>query len=185
MQRKFFYLLKVLLSLRTFGLNVLNFFGRSKQISFSILSIDLLAHLGICLIPLFTKFLFSFENRVISLLAYGILIAIISVLFDIENYFVLKQSLTEAEYARKDEMLTIFTKFHIRSYLTSVIILTLTFFIPQIVMYLYLAIPMTKFFSRLGAGKGRSIFVDENLVEFSDKVLGRIDEERTKRSIAK
>ena len=158
------------------------FFGRSKRISFSILSIDLLAHLGICLIPLFTKFLFSFENRVISLLAYGILIAIISVLFDIENYFVLKQSLTEAEYARKDEMLTIFTKFHIRSYLTSVIILTLTFFIPQIVMYLYLAIPMTKFFSRLGAGKGRSIFVDENLVEFSDKVLGRIDEERIKRS---
>lgn len=44
---------------------------------------------------------------------------------------------------------------------------------------------MTKFFSRLGAGKGRSIFVDENLVEFSDKVLGCIDEERIKRSIAK
>ena len=158
------------------------FFGRSKRISFSILSIDLLAHLGICLIPLFTKFLFSFENRVISVLAYGILIAIISVLFDIENYFVLKQSLTEAEYARKDEMLILFRKFHIRSYLTSVIILTLTFFI---VMYLYLAIPMTKFFSRLGAGRGRSVFVDENLVEFSDKVLGRIDEERTKRSISK
>lgn len=161
------------------------FFGRSKRISFSILSIDLLAHLGICLIPLFTKFLFSFENRVISVLAYGILIAIISVLFDIENYFVLKQSLTEAEYARKDEMLILFRKFHIRSYLTSVIILTLTFFIPQIVMYLYLAIPMTKFFSRLGAGRGRSVFVDENLVEFSDKVLGRIDEERIKRNLAK
>ena len=159
------------------------FFGRSKRISFSILSIDLLAHLGICLIPLFTKFLF--ENRVISVLAYGILIAIISVLFDIENYFVLKQSLTEAEYARKDEMLILFRKFHIRSYLTSVIILTLTFFIPQIVMYLYLVIPMTKFFSRLGAGRGRSVFVDENLVEFSDKVLGRIDEERIKRNLAK
>ena len=69
--------------------------------------------------------------------------------------------------------------------LTSVIILALTFLIPQIVMYLYLAIPMTKFFSRLGVGRGRSIFVDENLVEFSDKVLGRIDEERIKRNIAK
>ena len=55
------------------------------------------------------------------MLAYGILIAIISVLFDIENYFVLKQSLTEAEYERKDEMLILFRKFHIRSYLTSVI----------------------------------------------------------------
>ena len=160
------------------------FFGRSKQISFSILSIDLLAHLGICLIPLFTKFLFSFENRVISLLAYGILIAIISVLFDIENYFVLKQSLTEAEYARKDEMLTLFIKFHIRSYLTSVIILILTFFIPQIIMYLYMAIPMNKFFSRFGAGRRRSIFVDEDLVEFSDKILKRIDKERIKRSLS-
>jgi hypothetical protein len=44
---------------------------------------------------------------------------------------------------------------------------------------------MTKFFSRLGAGRGRSVFVDENLVEFSDKVLGRIDEERIKRNLAK
>ncbi len=124
------------------------FFGRSKQISFSILSIDLLAHLGICLIPLFTKFLFSFENRVISLLAYGILIAIISVLFDIENYFVLRQALEEANYERMDEMLTVFKRFHIRSYLTSVIILGLSFVAPQIVIYFYLLIPITKFLSR-------------------------------------
>ena len=161
------------------------FFGRSKRISFSILSIDLLAHLGSVLSRYLQNSYLVLRIEWISVLAYGILIAIISVLFDIENYFVLKQSLTEAEYARKDEMLILFRKFHIRSYLTSVIILTLTFFIPQIVMYLYLAIPMTKFFSRLGAGRGRSVFVDENLVEFSDKVLGRIDEERIKRNLAK
>ena len=89
------------------------FFGRTKQISFSILSIDLVAHLGICLVPLFTKFLFSFEDKIVSVLAYGILIAIISVLFDIENYFVLRQALEEADYERTDEMLTVFKLFHI------------------------------------------------------------------------
>lgn len=157
------------------------FFGRSKQISFSILSIDLLAHLGICLIPLFTKFLFSFENRLISLLAYGILIAIISVLFDIENYFVLRQSLEEANYERTDEMLKVFKRFHIRSYFTSVIILGLSFVSPQIVIYFYLLIPITKFLSRLKVGNNRSIFVDEDLVVFSDKVLGRFDNGRLKR----
>lgn len=157
------------------------FFGRSKRISFSILSIDLLAHLGICLIPLFTKFLFSFENRVVSLLAYGILIAIISVLFDIENYFVLKQSLEEANYERTDEMLKVFKRFHIRSYLTSVIILGLSFVSPQIVIYFYLLIPITKFLSRFKVGKNRYIFVDEDLVVFSDKVLSRFDDGRLKR----
>lgn len=157
------------------------FFGRSKQISFSILSIDLLAHLGICLIPLFTKFLFSFENRLISLLAYGILIAIISVLFDIENYFVLRQSLEEANYERTDEMIKVFKRFHIRSYFTSVIILGLSFVSPQIVIYFYLLIPITKFLSRLKVGNNRSIFVDEDLVVFSDKVLGRFDNGRLKR----
>ncbi|WP_298730880.1 TMEM175 family protein [uncultured Granulicatella sp.] len=157
------------------------FFGRSKRISFSILSIDLLAHLGICLIPLFTKFLFSFENRVVSLLAYGILIAIISVLFDIENYFVLKQSLEEANYERTDEMLKVFKRFHIRSYLTSVIILGLSFVRPQIVIYFYLLIPITKFLSRFKVGKNRYIFVDEDLVVFSDKVLSRFDDGRLKR----
>ena len=157
------------------------FFGRSKQISFSILSIDLLAHLGICLIPLFTKFLFSFENRVVSLLTYGILIAIISVLFDIENYFVLKQSLEEANYERTDEMLKVFKRFHIRSYLTSVIILGLSFVSPQIVIYFYLLIPITKFLSRFKVGNNRNIFVDEDLVVFSDKVLSRFDDGRLKR----
>ena len=157
------------------------FFGRSKQISFSILSIDLLAHLGICLIPLFTKFLFSFENRVISLLAYGILIAIISILFDIENYFVLKQALKEAGYERTDEMLTVFKRFHIRSYLSSVIILGFSFVAPQIVMYFYLLIPITKFLSRFKVGKNRSIFVDEDLVVFANKVLGRFEDGRLKR----
>lgn len=157
------------------------FFGRSKQISFSILSIDLLAHLGICLIPLFTKFLFSFENRLISLLAYGILIAIISILFDIENYFVLKQALKEASYERTDEMLTVFKRFHIRSYLSSVIILGFSFVAPQIVMYFYLLIPITKFLSRFKVGKNRSIFVDEDLVVFSNKVLGRFEDGRLKR----
>ena len=66
--------------------------------------------------PLFTKFLFSFEDRIVSVLAYGILIAIISVLIDIENYFVLRQALEEANYERMDEMLTVFKRFHIRSY---------------------------------------------------------------------
>lgn len=157
------------------------FFGRSKQISFSILSIDLVAHLGICLVPLFTKFLFSFEDRIVSVLAYGILIAIISVLFDIENYFVLRQSLEEANYERTDEMLKVFKRFHIRSYFTSVIILGLSFVSPQIVIYFYLLIPITKFLSRLKVGNNRSIFVDEDLVVFSDKVLGRFDDGRLKR----
>lgn len=157
------------------------FFGRSKQISFSILSIDLVAHLGICLVPLFTKFLFSFEDRIVSVLAYGILIAIISVLFDIENYFVLRQSLEEANYERTDEMLKVFKRFHIRSYFTSVIILGLSFVSPQIVIYFYLLIPITKFLSRLKVGNNRSIFVDEDLVVFSDKVLGRFDNGRLKR----
>ena len=81
-------------------------------------------------------------------------------------------------------MLTLFIKFHIRSYLTSVIILILSFFIPHVIMYLYMAIPMNKFFSRFGAGGRRSIFVDEDLVEFSDKILKRIDKERIKRSLS-
>lgn len=157
------------------------FFGRSKRISFSILSIDLVAHLGICLVPLFTKFLFSFDERVVSVLAYGILIAIISVLFDIENYFVLKQALKEASYERTDEMLTVFKRFHIRSYLSSVIILGLSFVAPQIVMYFYLLIPITKFLSRFKVGKNRSIFVDEDLVVFANKVLGRFKDGRLKR----
>lgn len=157
------------------------FFGRSKRISFSILSIDLVAHLGICLVPLFTKFLFSFDERVVSVLAYGILIAIISVLFDIENYFVLKQALKEASYERTDEMLTVFKRFHIRSYLSSVIILGFSFVAPQIVMYFYLLIPITKFLSRFKVGKNRSIFVDEDLVVFANKVLGRFKDGRLKR----
>ena len=157
------------------------FLGRSKQITFSILSIDLVAHLGICLVPLFTKFLFSFEDRIVSVLAYGILIAIISVLIDIENYFVLRQALEEANYERMDEMLTVFKRFHIRSYLTSVIILGLSFVAPQIVIYFYLLIPITKFLSRFKVGNNRSIFVDENLVVFSDKVLSRFDDGRLKR----
>lgn len=157
------------------------FFGRSKRISFSILSIDLVAHLGICLVPLFTKFLFSFDERVVSVLAYGILIAIISVLFDIENYFVLKQALKEASYEQTDEMLTVFKRFHIRSYLSSVIILGFSFVAPQIVMYFYLLIPITKFLSRFKVGKNRSIFVDEDLVVFANKVLGRFKDGRLKR----
>ena len=157
------------------------FFGRSKRISFSILSIDLVAHLGICLVPLFTKFLFSFDERVVSVLAYGILIAIISVLFDIENYFVLKQALKEASYERTDEMLTVFKRFHIRSYLSSVIILGFSFVAPQIVMSFYLVIPITKFLSRFKVGKNRSIFVDEDLVVFANKVLGRFKDGRLKR----
>ena len=157
------------------------FFGRSKRISFSILSIDLVAHLGICLVPLFTKFLFSFDERVVSVLAYGILIAIISVLFDIENYFVLKQALKEASYERTDEMLTVFKRFHIRSYLSSVIILGFSFVAPQIVMYFYLLIPITKILSRFKVGKNRSIFVDEDLVVFANKVLGRFKDGRLKR----
>ena len=157
------------------------FFGRSKRISFSILSIDLVAHLGICLVPLFTKFLFSFDERVVSVLAYGILIVIISVLFDIENYFVLKQALKEASYERTDEMLTVFKRFHIRSYLSSVIILGFSFVAPQIVMYFYLLIPITKFLSRFKVGKNRSIFVDEDLVVFANKVLGRFKDGRLKR----
>lgn len=157
------------------------FFGLSKRISFSILSIDLVAHLGICLVPLFKKFLFSFDERVVSVLAYGILIAIISVLFDIENYFVLKQALKEASYERTDEMLTVFKRFHIRSYLSSVIILGFSFVAPQIVKYFYLLIPITKFLSRFKVGKNRSIFVDEDLVIFANKVLGRFKDGRLKR----
>ena len=102
----------------------------------------------------------------VSLLTYGILIAIISVLFDIENYFVLKQSLEEANYERTDEMLKVFKRFHIRSYLTSVIILGLSFVSPQIVIYFYLLIPITKFLSRFKVGNNRNIFVDEDLVVF-------------------
>lgn len=157
------------------------FFGRTKQISFSILSIDLVAHLGICLVPLFTKFLFSFEDKIVSVLAYGILIAIISVLFDIENYFVLRQALEEADYERTDEMLTVFKRFHIRSYLTSVIILGLSFVAPQVVIYFYLLIPITKYLSRFKVGNNLSVFGDEDLVVFSDKVLGRFEEGRIKR----
>ncbi len=179
--RKIFLFAQSFVVIANFWFERSQFFGRSKQISFSILSIDLLAHLGICLIPLFTKFLFSFENRVISLLAYGILIAIVSVLFDIENYFVLRQALEEANYERMDEMLTVFKRFHIRSYLTSVIILGLSFVAPQIVIYFYLLIPITKFLSRFKVGNNRSIFVDENLVVFSDKVLSRFDDGRLKR----
>ena len=157
------------------------FFGRTKQISFSILSIDLVAHLGICLVPLFTKFLFSFEDKIVSVLAYGILIAIISVLIDIENYFVLRQALEEADYERTDEMLTVFKRFHIRSYLTSVIILGLSFVAPQVVIYFYLLIPITKYLSRFKVGNNLSVFGDEDLVVFSDKVLGRFEEGRIKR----
>ena len=157
------------------------FLGRSKQITFSILSIDLVAHLGICLVPLFTKFLFSFEDRIVSVLAYGILIAIISVLIDIENYFVLRQALEEANYERMDEMLTVFKRFHIRSYLNTVIILGLSFVIPHIVIYFYLLIPITKFLSRFKVENDRLLFVDEDLVVFSDKVLGKLEEGRLRR----
>ena len=78
-------------------------------------------------------------------------------------------------------MLTVFKRFHIRSYLTSVIILGLSFVAPQIVIYFYLLIPITKFLSRFKVGNNRSIFVDENLVVISDKVLGRFEEGRLKR----
>ncbi len=109
------------------------------------------------------------------------MIAIISVLIDIENYFVLRQALEEANYERMDEMLTVFKRFHIRSYLNTVIILGLSFVIPYIVIYFYLLIPITKFLSRFKVENDCLLFVDEDLVVFSDKVLGKLEEGRLRR----
>lgn len=38
-----------------------------------IIALDIIEHLGICLIPLFTKFMISFENHNFAVMAYGLL----------------------------------------------------------------------------------------------------------------
>ncbi len=133
--KEIFYLRKVLSWLQIFGLNV-----RSSSVVKTNFFLDIVdwfidSTFGNLSYPVITKFLFSFENRGFQL-AYGISIMIISVLFDIENYFCIETIINwKPSMQEKDEMLIYSENFIFGFYLTSVIILTLTFFIPQLSNY--------------------------------------------------
>ncbi len=149
-ERKSFYLRKSFVVIANFGLDV-----RSS----SVVKTNFFLWLS-RLICLFTS-----NQEVVSLLAYEFLIAIISVIFDIEKLFWYFETIINRSRVREKRWDAWLRKFLIRSYLTSVIIWLWRYSSHSNRYVFILGDSDDKFFSRLGAGK---------VVHVCRRKLGRI-----------
>lgn len=114
---------------------------------------DLHDSLGICLIPLFTKFMISFENHNFAVMAYGLLTLLVGLTSDIIRIHLASYDLVTIPSELKERVIKVMTTFAIRSVVVRFIIIILAYFLPEVGIFAYLVIPLFMFWRRSRAGK--------------------------------
>lgn len=151
------------------------FMRQMPTATLKLITIDLIAHLGICLIPLMTKFMFDYEDMRVSVISYGLLILFVSTILDVEDYMVMHHVLEELDFPRRDEVMKHFRRFHLSVFYRSALLVVIAYFAPQIVVYFYSLIPVIKFLTR--SRSKREYLTQENTVEsLATNILKRVDE---------
>lgn len=152
-----------------------SFFMRQlHSASLKLITVDLVAHLGICLIPLMTKFMFSYEDPRLSVISYGLLILFVSTILDVENDFVMRQELERVHFERCEEVLQYYRRFHVTIFYRSLLLVVLAYFAPQVVVYFYSLIPVIKFLTRSRSGRG-FMKQDTTIETLAVTILERVD----------
>ncbi|MDE7486395.1 DUF1211 domain-containing protein, partial [Streptococcus agalactiae] len=118
-----------------------------------IIALDIIEHLGICLIPLFTKFMISFENHNFAVMAYGLLTLLVGLTSDIIRIRLASYDLVTIPSELKERVIKVMTTFAIRSVVVRFIIIILAYFLPEVGIFAYLVIPLFMFWRRSRAGK--------------------------------
>ncbi|HEN0411736.1 TMEM175 family protein [Streptococcus agalactiae] len=118
-----------------------------------IIALDIIEHLGICLIPLFTKFMISFENHNFAVMAYGLLTLLVGLTSDIIRIRLASYDLVTIPSELKERAIKVMTTFAIRSVVVRFIIIILAYFLPEVGIFAYLVIPLFMFWRRSRAGK--------------------------------
>lgn len=106
-----------------------------------IIALDIIEHLGICLIPLFTKFMISFENHNFAVMAYGLLTLLVGLTSDIIRIRLASYDLVTIPSELKERVIKVMTTFAIRSVVVRFIIIILAYFLPEVGIFAYLVIP--------------------------------------------
>lgn len=130
------------------------FMKQARDIDLKILTTDLTAHLGICLIPLMTKVMFAYDDWHFSVVAYGLLLLFVSTTIDIENYMIFESEIKRVEFEQQALVLKLYRQFHVRAFILSSILIVLAYFFPFVIVYFYTLIPVMRFINRRNGERG-------------------------------
>lgn len=126
-----------------------------ESINEEILGIDILSHLAICLIPLATKSMISYENQTLSVFIYGLLNLFIGWSTDIIRHRLVHYRLIDVPEDAREGVVRAMVEFGRRGTILRLVLLILACIFPHIFVYAYLIAPLSRFWARYRAGKRR------------------------------
>ncbi|TCD53705.1 DUF1211 domain-containing protein [Alloscardovia theropitheci] len=138
------------------------YFERSRLMSIithaniPLITLDFFFLLGICLLPLFTKFMFEYESYNISVVAYGTLIFIVSLISTLMQWLVLKYRLIDSEMM--NDAYTSDTAFRIirrefgRRTVWDIVTIIIAYFSPYFGLGFFVMLPIAQFARRYRVG---------------------------------
>lgn len=124
-----------------------------REVNIEILTLDLIAHLGICLIPLFNKLMFNFDNQSLAVLLYGLLNFAITSLYNIINIRLVGYGLLDDSISISDDLHIRMRHWYYRMSVVSAVTIVVAYLFPRFGIVLYTILPITEFFRRYQMGR--------------------------------
>ncbi|WP_018143403.1 TMEM175 family protein [Alloscardovia criceti] len=121
-----------------------------------IITLDFVFFFGVCLIPLFTKFMFSYQDPRVSVPAYGVLVLIVAEIGMRMQQLVLRYHLVDSEYMdsayTSDYAKQVMRRDFVMRTLWDAAAVIIAFFLPHVGIIMFIVIPVLQFVRRYRVG---------------------------------